>query len=157
MNSEQELLYYNYLKPKGDNFIEKINSIREELKSIIENNKIDKIICEEPSKSFKQGMSSAQVITTIFRFNGIIHFLLSIYNSIPTEIPATTARKKILGRGTFPSGTAKIEVYNFLKLKYKDKFPTDFPVLSKGKNKGQPTQEVYDVCDAWIVALSGIK
>ncbi len=150
------MLYYKYLKPKGDNFIDKINSIKEEFYQIFNDNKIDKVICEEPSKSFKQGMSSAQVITTIFRFNGIIHYLISTIHSIPLEILASTARKKVLGRGTFPSGTAKIEVYNFLKNKYKDKFPKDLPTISKGKNKGQPSQEVYDICDAWIVALSGI-
>ncbi len=69
---------------------------------------------------------------------------------------ASSARKRVTGCGKYPSGTAKQAIYNFLQLKYKDKFPTDFPAISKGKNKGNPAQEVYDICDAWIIALSGI-
>lgn len=153
LNEKKELIYYTYLKPKGDTLLQKIDSITKDIELIFTTYKIDKIICETPSISFNPGQSSAQVLATILRFNGIIHYLLNLFSGLNIqEIMASSARKKVTGRGTYPSGTAKREIFNWIKRTYT--IPKNFPIKKMGKNKGDYANECYDICDAWVVALS---
>ncbi len=156
VNENEKLLYYEYMKPKGNNFIEKADSVSLLIQNLFQKHEIDKVIIETPNVRFSPGKSSAQTIATILRFNGIITYILNLYSKTPSqEIFVTTARKKVTGRGMFPAGTAKKEVYLFLENKYKKQFP-EFEKHKKGKEIGLPIKEAYDVCDAWILALNGL-
>ena len=153
LNEKKELIYWTYLKPRGNTLLQKVDSITNNIEELFKSYKIDKIICETPSISFNPGQSSAQVLAIILRFNGIIHYLLNLYSGLEiNEIMASSARKRVTGRGTYPSGTAKIQIFKWLQKTYT--IPESFPRKKMGKNKGEYANECYDICDAWIIALS---
>ena len=58
--------------------------------------KIEKIYIEESLQAFRPGLSSAQVILTLGRFNGIVSWICyKVFGFEPQYIGATTARKAL--------------------------------------------------------------
>jgi len=57
-------------------------------------NQIDRVVLEEPLMGFRPGMSSAQTITQLMRFNGIVSYVSrNIFSQEPEYIGAGHARK----------------------------------------------------------------
>lgn len=118
--------------------------------------KIDIIAVEEPLKSFSSGASSAQVITTLIRFNGIASYLLREHFKInPQYIMSQSARKhagiKFDGKKN-PDGTPKEKVsrkdQTFKWMAENDLKSVKWPI----KRNGKPIDWAFDVTDAYVVA-----
>ena len=64
------------------------------LLNLQENFSIDSVYVEQSLQSFRSGFSSAQTLSILSRFNGIVSWLCyDIFGQIPEMIPASTARK----------------------------------------------------------------
>lgn len=156
LNEKKELVLIDYIKPNGNTFLEKALSVEQQFQEKIKI-PIDKIAAEQPSMMFKQGKSSAQIIATILRFNGIVHFILyKLYNIYPQEMAASTARKLTTGVGIYKKPlNAKEECFKWLEKNVQ--MPSSWPVKKQGQNKGQLADEAFDMSDSYIIALAALK
>ena len=109
---------------------------------------IKKVYIEQSLQSFRSGFSSAQTLSTLSRFNGIISWICyHDLNVIPQYIAAPSARK--LCELKVPRGTKAKEV----ALQY---------FLDNGHeieytSHGNPKPGSYDRADSWVVAKAGYQ
>jgi len=109
---------------------------------------IKKVFIEQSLQSFRSGFSSAQTLSTLSRFNGIISWVcFHDLNREPEYIAASTARK-ICGIKV-PRGQKAKEV----ALQY---FLDSGSEIEYTKH-GNPKPGSYDRADSWIVAQAGYK
>ena len=133
----------------------------DKLTDILDRFDVDRIIIEKIFTRYGKGMSSAQTITRLASFNGIVQFICyQQTGKIPELIPVAEARK-IVGIKTTTKKKAgkpvKEQVFEWALENVDYQWPTK--VLKSGPRKGQTTylNEAYDMCDAWVVAKSGCK
>lgn len=116
--------------------------------------KIDKILVEEALLAFRPGMSSAQTISSLIRFNGIVSFLArSVLRQEPEFVSAAHARKLcgIKLQRTGIAGPQKAQVFKHMSendLKH---------VVWPLKKSGKIVDWASDATDAYVIACSGIK
>jgi len=127
-------------------FIEaKLNEIKLK-KNII----VEEIYIEQSLHSFKSGFSSAQVLSTLSRFNGIVSWIsFSTFNKCPILIAATSARKQCgikIQKGT----KAKEQVLQYIL----DNIPD---IAIQYTKHGNPKPGSYDRADSWVIAKAGLE
>lgn len=108
-----------------------------------------RIILEEPLMGFRPGMSSAQTITTLMRFNGIVSFIArSVFKQEPEYINAPHARKLcgIKLQKTAIGGPQKEQVFAYMAAN--DLKHVTWPV----KKSGQSVDWSRDATDAYVIA-----
>ena len=109
---------------------------------------VRKIFIEQSLQSFRSGFSSAQTLSTLARFNGMISWICySELNRIPEYVAASSARK--LCELKVPRGTKAKEV----ALQY---------FLDNGNkieytSHGNPKPGSYDRADSWVIAKAGYQ
>ena len=157
LDENKNLILIDYIKPTGNTLFEKVDSAINQLNEKLKNFTVDKIYAEQPNVMFSKGLSSAQVLGTILRFNGSFLFTCcKKFNKLPIEVMASSARKSIIGIGRYPKGVnAKEEVFKWINSNFKSSF--NWPLKDKGKKKGTIIPECYDMCDSLIIALYGVK
>lgn len=134
-----------------DDLLEKAKFVFFYFKEILLYYKIDKIYIEDISKKFRPGFSSAQIITLLAKFNGIVSYIVYNITGIkPNYIMASSARKIAYSR-SFPKNIdIKEEILKeFTKLEKDIKWPL--------KRNGKLINGVYDACDAYTMSLAGFK
>jgi hypothetical protein len=144
-----------YVKPIGTTMYEKVQSTFLTLRTRLVPFKITSIYAESPNIMFRAGFSSAQVLSTILKFNGALLFTLHVnFNTLPKEAMAVSMRKQVTGHGRFAKGTdTKQEVLKWVT----SEIPWfTWPTIEKGKNKGKPLSECFDMADSYIVARYGL-
>ena len=128
---------------------EKAEVFRVFLLSIIFKYKIQEIYIEQSLQTFKSGFSSAQTLSTLSKFNGIISYIVyKNFNKRPKYISAASARKTVgckIKRGE----NTKQKVLEFVL----DKYP-DFVV--EYTKHGNPRPGTYDRCDSLVVCEAGM-
>jgi hypothetical protein len=118
-----------------------------------------KIYIEKAAMMFTPGMSSAQTIMTLGRFNGIIsNILYKKFGIKPTMIGVTSARSKLgikIDRKD-KSKTTKDKVFEIVKTMHPE-FPWITHIAKNGKFKDQLVydKENYDMCDAFVIVAGG--
>lgn len=124
--------------------------IKKNLDEISEHYPIDHIFIEPALSMYSMGKSSAHIISTLTKYNGIVSWLCYEHFGIkPEYIPATSARKKCgitIRRGE----KAKQQVIKFLV----DNEP-NFHV-QYGRT-GKPKPYCYDEADSLIIAKAGFE
>ena len=109
---------------------------------------IKKVYIEQSLQSFRSGFSSAQTLSTLARFNGIISWIcFHELNVIPEYIAATSARK--LCELKVPRGTKAKEVAL--------QFFLDNGHEIEYTSHGNPKPGSYDRADSWVVAKAGYQ
>jgi hypothetical protein len=127
---------------------DKADLLRRNLLTIKMNYDITNIFVEQSLQSFRSGFSSAQTLSTLSRFNGIVSWLCyENFEIQPEMVAATTARKKA-GVGIKRGDNAKEKVLQFVL----DKYPNIEILYTK---HGNPKPGMYDLCDSIIIALAG--
>lgn len=110
---------------------------------------IKRVAVEEPLMGFRQGMSSAQTITQLVRFNGIVSYLArNIFNVEPEYIGSARARKLcgIKMQKTSIAGPQKEQVFAHM-------VANDLKHVSWPKKKnGNIVDWSRDACDAYVIA-----
>jgi hypothetical protein len=111
---------------------------------------IKQVYIEQSLSAFRPGLSSAQVILTLGKFNGIISWICcEIFGNEPEYIGASTARKS-LGIKVERGQNAKEIV-----LKHVLDMEPSFKVEYTPKGNAKPG--TYDRCDSWVIAKAGYK
>jgi len=143
----------------------KANAVRDFFLSI-KSKKPDKIFIEENLQSFSSGLSSAQTLVTLARFNGIVSYISEdILEVSPAFINVNTARNS-LGLKTVKESISGIplkeQVHMWVKSdldrrKIEVLWPTK--CLKSGPRKGQTILDssAFDMSDAYVIALAGIS
>ena len=118
------------------------------LSTICEYN-IEKIFIEQSLQTFKSGFSSAQTLSMLSKFNGIISYIVfKNFNKKPIYISASSARKTAgcqIKRGQ----NTKQKVLEFVL----DKYPSFVVEYTK---HGNPKPGTFDKCDSIVVCKAGL-
>jgi hypothetical protein len=110
---------------------------------------IDRVVLEEPLMGFRPGMSSAQTITQLMRFNGIVSYIArNVFNKEPEYIGSAHARKLcgIKLQKTSVAGPQKEQVFSHMS--QHDLSYVTWPVTKTGKT----VPWSRDACDAYVIA-----
>ncbi len=110
---------------------------------------IDRVVLEEPLMGFRPGMSSAQTITQLMRFNGIVSYIArNVFEKEPEYIGSAHARKLcgIKLQKTALGGPQKEQV--FAHMAANDLKHVQWPITKTGK----VVPWSRDACDAYVIA-----
>ena len=137
-------------KKKFPSLYDKASFLRKNLLTIKERHEISEVYVEQSLHSFRSGFSSAQTLSTLSRFNGIISWMCyEIFGVQPEMIAATSARKQA-GVAIKRGENAKEKVLQFII----DKYPE---IKIEYTKHGNPKPGTLDMCDSIIIALAGDK
>lgn len=128
---------------------EKADNVAECFKSLEQEHCIDRIVLEEPLMGFRPGMSSAQTISTLMRFNGIVSYIArNTFCKEPEYIGSAHARKLcgIKLQRTGIAGPQKEQVFKYMA--EHDLSHIVWPV----KKSGKTVDWSRDACDAYVIA-----
>ncbi len=141
---------------KIDSFFKKADYVRaklEDLRCELTQN-ITTISVEECAQSFRKGFSSAQTISTLARFNGVIsQIAYETFKVEPLYYNVVSSRKS-LGIKLDKSGSVdtKEQIVSWVSTQEPQwTWPTK--TLSRGKNAGSTIHETfcYDMADAYVI------
>ena len=137
-------------KNRFQTIYEKARFVRDHLESLLSDYEISHIYIEQSLHSFRSGFSSAQTLSTLSRFNGIVSWICwDLFEIEPSMIAATSARKQA-GVGIKRGDNAKEKVLQFVL----DKYPT---IAIEYTKHGNPKPGTLDMCDSIVIALAGDK
>jgi len=150
VDRNDELIYCEAWRTdkKGLSHYEKLDIIRDKVCFLKSQYPIEQICVEEPLGMFAAGRSSAQVISKIQRFNGVVCWIIrEVFNIEPNYINASTARK--LCGITIKRGQKAKQVVLEHILENEKKFKANYT------KKGNPVKGVYDKADSLVIARAG--
>lgn len=137
-------------KNKFATIYDKAKFVKTQLEDLAFEYKISSIYIEQSLHSFRSGFSSAQTLSTLSRFNGIISWICwDLFKTQPEMIAATSARKQA-GVAIKRGENAKEKVLEFIIDKYPD-------IDIQYTKHGNPKPGTLDMCDSIIIALAGDK
>ena len=133
---------------KYKNFFQKAEAVKKVLTDLSNSYKVEEIFIEQSLQSFRSGFSSAQTLSTLSRFNGIVSWMCySLWSLEPQYLAATSARK--LCGIKIPKGEkAKPVVLQYVL----DNEPTFMVEYTK---HGNPKPDSFDRADSWVIAKAG--
>jgi Holliday junction resolvasome RuvABC endonuclease subunit len=149
LDSSGNLVEYGSIDTrKHKNFFIKAGVVEQKLIALRQSYAVQAIDIEQSLQSFRSGFSSAQTLSTLSRFNGVISWIcFTLFNLEPEYIAAVSARR-ICGIKV-PRGTkAKPVVLQFV-LDNEPQFVVEYT------NKGNPRPDSYDKADSWVIAKAG--
>lgn len=120
---------------------------------LIKSNCVHRVALEQPLMGFRTGMSSAQTITTLMRFNGIVSYVArDNFLCDPEYISAAHARKLcgIKLQKTAACGSHKEQVFDHMS-RY-DLKHVSWPT----KKNGKTVDWSRDVTDAYVIARAAM-
>jgi len=136
----------------------KARAVRAEMLRIRESYDVSGIFIEENLQSFRRGLSSAQTINTLARFNGIISYIVEeTFGISPAFINATKARSSLsipIDRNREES--VKSQVFDWVR----GQLPSYSWPLKKGRETGKDSSDfreiAMDMSDAYVLCRSGL-
>jgi hypothetical protein len=135
-------------KNKFPSMYEKALFVHNNLRSVAMEYQIGNIFIEQSLHSFKSGFSSAQTLSTLSRFNGIVSWhCYSIFKKKPEMLAATSARKQV-GIKVSRGENAKQKSFDFV-LANEPTFVVEYT------RHGNPKPGVMDKSDSWVIAKAG--
>lgn len=151
LNDDGTLYEIGYLNiSKLGDFLDKSLFTYAYFNELLKGLKIDYVCIEDISKKFRPGFSSAQVITLLARFNGIMsHMLYHITKAKPTFLMSSQARKLAYNR-SFPRGE------DIKPLILKEVTRLENIVWFKNK-RDKIRQECFDMADSYTMARAIYK
>lgn len=147
---------------KIDSFFKKADYVRDKFKKIFEslNNKVILISIEECAQSFRKGFSSAQTLSTLARFNGVVSQIAYETFKIEPLYYNVVSSRKSLGIKLDKSGDidTKEQIVAWVSSNEVD-FKWPKRRLTKGKNVGTEIYEqyCYDMADAYVIGKIAVK
>lgn len=158
----EELVLLDYIKvPTELSLFEKADFVISEVARRLESSGVrmpDKVFVEENAKMFAGGLSSADVLMTLAKFNALISYLS--YKKLTPNVSSVNVTK---ARGAIGFKNVKADkrpvkdkVFEFVQTLHPE-FPWKTYVPKAGKMKGKeiPVQEMKDAADAWVVVVGG--
>lgn len=138
------LFYVDLKKEKG--LINKAIVLRAALEKNAPPEIVSYVAIEEPLVAYKDGYSSAQVLSLLSQFNGMVQVMtFFLYNTQPIMYNVSTARKLSYPDLSFPRGVKR-------KKLVLDRTVIEYPELSfPVKRTGSLKDECYDMADAIVI------
>ncbi len=137
----------------------------EEIVRLVGGRKISAVHVEENAKRFAEGLSSADTVLTLAKFNGIISYLShKAFGAEVSNINVAAARKavgfskKLSPLNGVKGNSVKDMMFDYVTRKHPE-FPWRKHVAKTGKSTGKEVfdADMHDACDAWVVAYGGWK
>ena len=128
----------------------KAQHVKSKIEELITRHQITHVYIEQSLHSFRSGFSSAQTLSTLSRFNGIVSWVCWEKIKIQPEMIAATSARKHAGVGIKRGDNAKEKVLQFVIDKYPD-------IDIQYTKHGNPKPGTLDMCDSIIIALAGDK
>jgi len=158
LHSETSFLKLGFIPlAKQKNHYDKANRVLDDLEMIKAKYNIDEIAIEENLQSFRSGFSSAQTLSSLAKFNGIVSYLCQkTFQVEPQFFNVNSARKsvglKILSKRKGGADT-KEQVLTWAKQEL-GAFDWPTKTLKSGPRKNQVILEpgCYDMADAYVIA-----
>ena len=132
-------------KNKFASLYEKAQFIKNQLIQLEDKFYIEKVYIEQSLQTFRSGFSSAQTLSTLSRFNGIVSWLLF---KIEPEMFAASSARKLAGITIKRGDNAKEKVFQFVI----DKEPLFLVEYTK---HGNPRPGMFDKSDSYVIAKAG--
>tara|TARA_E500000305_G_C3932366_1_gene193399 strand:+ start:147 stop:689 length:543 start_codon:yes stop_codon:yes gene_type:complete len=150
------------LKNKKGMF-QKAIAVKDEILNISRKGNIEGVFIEENLQSFRSGFSSAQTLSTLARFNGVVSYLcFDEFGFEPVFLNVNSSRKKIgikVIREKVCGISTKQQVLDWVSLSLPKNYKWPTKTLKSGPRKGQTILDSrsYDMADAYVIALAGSK
>ena len=141
---------------------EKAVVVKDTLSNIHLKNEIQRVFIEENLQSFRSGFSSAQTLSTLARFNGIVSYLcFEEFGFRPLFLNVNSSRKMLgikIEREKNCGISTKEQVLNWITANALKSYPWPTKTLKSGPRKGRVVLEpgCYDMADAYVVAAAGL-
>ena len=153
LNEQGEILLIKPIElTKHKTFVDKCNFVRSSLMEIAAQHKVTEVFIEQNLSSFRRGLSSAHTINTLARFNGACDFIsYQVFGVEPISLNVTNARNhlKIKIDHKDKTITTKQKVFNWVS----SITSVDWP----RKKSGEIKDICYDMSDAYVIALAGLR
>ena len=148
------------LKKKNGMF-KKASEVKSVLSSLHLENDINKVFIEENLQSFRSGFSSAQTLSTLARFNGVVSYLcFEEFGFEPLFLNVNSSRKKLgikVEREKICGISTKQQILDWVTLRVSSSYVWPSKILKSGPRKGKTVLEsgCYDMADAYVIAHAG--
>lgn len=146
-------------KTKGT--LQKVERVTNELLELREQYKIKYVFIEENLQMFRPGLSSAKVLITLARFNGMITLLTYQILGIEPEFLNVNAARKLIELKINKKDKSKTTKEKVLEWVDTDLGEYKWPmkILKSGPRKGLEIYDpgCYDIADAYVIAKAGYK
>ena len=152
INNEGEILHFEAIDTRNKNhfpsLFHKAYRVKARLLDLKEEYSIEHIFIEKNLQTFRSGFSSANTLSTLASFNGIVSwFCFEAWGMIPEYLSATSARKSCGIK--VPRGTkAKKVVIEYLVANEPD-FSIEYT------KHGNPKPHEFDRADSLVIARAG--
>ena len=147
---------------KIESFFKKADYVRAKLQDLKceLNSQILTISVEECAQSFRKGFSSAQTLSTLARFNGVVSQIAYETFEVEPLYNNVVSSRKSLGIKLDKTSAidTKEQIVAWVTLQEPQwKFPTK--IMTRGKNAGLEIHEAfcYDMADAYVIGKVAIK
>jgi hypothetical protein len=141
---------------KCDNIVKRLAIIDTQIKNAALNSrKIEAFYIEEPMKRFSPGMSSAETISTLQRFNGIVCYLTRERFGIDVKYVNVSAARKAAGVRVVQTKKDPLN-RNAKHQTFDHMLANDLShIVWPTKKSGKPKDWALDVTDSYVVARGG--
>jgi hypothetical protein len=155
---KKNIVHYEPIEFKGcTTFWQKCDKIKSQLdKLYIQQPNVESFFIEEPMKRFAEGFSSAETISVLQRFNGIVCYLVrEVWKIDPVYINVSSARKSIGIKVTTKAkaGGRNAKQQTFDHVTAGDLNHIVWPTKKRSVNT---VDWAKDVVDAFVIARAGI-
>lgn len=161
VNEAGSVIHTTSFKPVGNTLVEKAISTKKflvGLHSSLGSPPIESIYIEQNLQKFRRGFSSAQVINTLARFNGMISYIAFEQFCIQPDYINVSEGRKALGIKVPRGSNTKEVIFEWCQQNYPS---VDWPTkkLKSGPRKGLVIFDpcCYDISDALVTATAGLK
>ena len=143
---------------KHKTHFDKANRVLSDLREIKKTQDITIIAIEENLQSFRSGFSSAQTLSSLAKFNGVVAYLCEdVFGMQPQFFNVNSSRKsvglKIISKRKGGADT-KEQVLTWAKSELGPSYTWPTKILQSGPRKNQVVLEpgCYDMADAYVIA-----
>ena len=152
IDENDELVYCESWKThkKSLSFYDKLCLIQQNLIDLQLRYDITSVFIEEPLMGFKSGFSSAQTISKLQRFNGVVCWICYVSLDLKPELISAATARKTCGIKV-PRGQKAKEVVLQFFLDNEPNFDIIYTV------HGNPVKGSYDMADSAVIARAGNK
>jgi len=131
---------------KIKNLFEKADFVRKQFRKVAKYP--NRVFIEQSLQSFRSGFSSAQTLSLLSRFNGMVSWLCYRELGVEPEYLSASSARKSCGIKIPRGQKAKAVVLNYIL----DNVPGVSITYTRYNN---PKQECYDKADSWVIAHAG--
>ena len=161
LDSKSQIVDIGYIDTSKEKCLfKKAKSVKSKIQEMNIFHEIENIFIEENLQSFRTGFSSAQTLSKLSKYNGIISYICNEEFSISPEfINVNKARRAVgikLKRKKDGGADTKVQLLEWACENVEFTWPEK--ILKSGPRKGQSVTDprAHDMIDAYIISAAGL-